>query len=376
MTATTHPQSSSVGEVAMYVAFELGTRSWTVAVTSGLGVEPWVQQLPAGDWAALDRILTKARARLSVPLAAPVVSCYEAGRDGFWIHRALVARGVRNQVIDSASIEVDRRARRTKTDRIDARKLVILLVRVCLGDRRACRTVRVPTVAAEAARQVSRDRSGLVEDRTRVINQMRGWLATWGAPWPARRQGAWWTTVRDWTGAAVPATVQDRLARASGRLALLEQQIAELEAIQQTAVRTAPAASAAGRLRRLKGVGVTGIATLLQEGLVWRAFTNRRQVGAMLGFTPTRYDSGTLHRDTGISGAGNPRLQCTTVQLAWSWLRCQPSSALARWYHARFGVGRRARRIGIVALARKLLIALWRCATAGVIPDGAIVLAR
>ena len=376
MTATTHPQVGSVSDPALFVAFELGKTSWTVACTSGLGVEPWVQQLAAGDWSAFARVLTKARTRFGVGPAAPVISCYEAGRDGFWIHRALVAQDIRNRVIDSASIEVNRRARRTKTDRIDARKLVILLVRVCLGDTHACRTVRVPTVAEEAARQASRDRSGLVEDRTRVINQIRGWLATWGATLPTRRRGAWWTTIRDWTGAVVPATVQDRVARAAARLALLETQIKALNAAQTVEVRTAAPDTAAGRLRRLKGLGVTGISTLLQEGLVWRDFRNRRQVGAILGFTPTRYDSGASQRDTGISGAGNPRLQGTAVQLAWSWLRCQPDSVLARWYRARFGIGRRPRRIGIVAVARKLLIALWRYATAGVIPEGAIVRAR
>lgn len=376
MTTTTHPQVGSVNEHPLYVAFELGLRSWTVAMTSGLGVQPWVQTLAPGDWDGLERLLTKAKRRLALPAMAAVVSCYEAGRDGFWIHRALAQRGIANRVVDSASIEVDRRARRTKTDRIDACKLVIMLVRVCLGDRRAWRTVRVPTVAEEAARQVSRDRSGIVEDRTRVINQLRGWLATWGTTLPARRGAGWWTTVRAWDGTPLPAPVQTRLARASARLALIEGQIAELDAAQTAAVRQAPADSAVGRLRRLKGVGVTSISTLLEEGLLWRAFTNRRQVGGMLGFAPTRYDSGTLIRDGGISRAGNPRLQSTAIQLAWSWVRCQPASALTRWYQARFGVGRRARRIGIVAVARKLLIALWRCATTGVVPDGALVIAR
>jgi transposase len=318
-------------------------------------------------------MVTAARGRFGVRATAPVLSCYEAGRDGFWIHRALEGLGVRNVVVDSASIEVNRRARRMKTDKIDARKLVILLVRVTLGDTRAWRTVRVPSVAVEAARQVSRDRAGLVSDRTRVINQMRGWLTTWGIAWPARRRGAWWTTLRDWSGAPLAATVQDRLARATARLALLDEQIATLNATEAAAVRAAPAGTPVGRLWRLKGVGVVSLTTLIEEGLEWRAFQNRRQVGALLGFTPTCYDSGTLQRDTGISRAGNPRLQSTMVQLAWSWLRSQPASHLAQWYQARFGEGRRARRIGIVALARKLLIALWRYATTGLSPSGAVL---
>ena len=174
-------------------------------------------------------------------------------------------------MIDSASIEVNRRARRTKTDRIDARKLVILLVRVCLGDTRACRTVRVPTVAEEAARQVSRDRSGLVEDRTRVINQMRGWLATWGATLPTRRGDAWWTSDSA-TGRARSFRTKCKRAWRGRRRAWPSSraQLAALNAAQATAVRHAPADSPAGRLRRLKGLGVSGISTLLQEGLVWR----------------------------------------------------------------------------------------------------------
>jgi len=376
MTATTHPQSSSVNEGPLYVALELGLRSWTVAMTPGLGLEPWVRTLAPGDWTAWDRLTTAARARFRLAPTAPVRSCYEAGRDGFWIHRALERLGVDNLVVDSASIEVNRRARRMKTDHIDACKLVVLLVRVALGDTKAWRTVRVPAVADEAARQVSRDRSDLVGDRTRVINQMRGWLATWGTTLPAKRDGAWWDGLRDWSGAPLPETVQQRLARAAARLALVDEQIAALNAEQAEAIEPAAADTPVGRLCRLKGVGVTSIATLIQEGLLWRDFANRRQVGAMLGFTPTRYDSGTVQRDTGISRAGSPRLQSTMVQLAWSWLRCQPESALARWYHARFGTGRRARRIGIVALARKLFIALWRCATTGVVPTGAQVKAE
>ena len=162
-----------------------------------------------------------------------MVSCYEAGRDGFWIHRALTQLGVANRVVDSASIEVNRRARRAKTDRLDALKLVRMLVRVCCGERRVWSEVRVPTVADEAARQVSRERTALTQEQTRLVNQMRGWLATWGAR--CRRGGAarWWTTVRDWAGAALPAAVQARLARAEARLAVLEAQIAELEAQQQ-----------------------------------------------------------------------------------------------------------------------------------------------
>ena len=372
MIATTRPEMS-VNEPLLYVAFELGKKEWKLAMTSGFGVQPSLRAVASGDWGAVERALATGRRRFGLPLAARVVSCYEAGRDGFWIHRALEARGVANQVVDSASIEVNRRARRAKTDRLDALKLVMMLVRVWAGERRVWSEVRVPTVAAEAARQVSRERTALTQDQTRLVNQMRGWLATWGCPLPGRRRGAWWTTIRDWAGAALPPEVQGRLARAETRLQGLEAQIAELDAQQQAAVTAAPAPAAVRQLVRLKGVATTSASVLLAEGLVWRAFQNRRQIGGLLGFAPTPYDSGASQREQGISRAGNARLQAVSIQLAWNWVRWQPHSAVTRWYLANFGKGKRARRIGIVAVARKLMIALWRYVTTGVIPEGAML---
>jgi transposase len=302
-----------------------------------------------------------------------VVSCYAAGRDGLWIHRALQQRGICNRVVDSASIEVNRRARRAKTDRLDALKLVRMLVRVCYGERKVWSEVRVPTVAAEAARQVSRERTALTQEQTRLINQMGGWLATWGATLPRRRPSDWWTTVRDWAGAPLPTEVQTRLARAEARWAVLESQIAELEDQQQAAVTAAAPASALRQLMQLKGIATTSASVLLDEGLVWRAFRNRRQIGGLLGFAPTPYDSGESQREQGISRAGNNRLQTISIQLAWNWVRWQPLSALTQWYREHFGTGKRARRIGIVAVARKLVIALWRYVTTGAVPAGAIL---
>ena len=275
--------------------------------------------------------------------------------------------------MDSASIEVNRRARRAKTDRIDALKLVRMLVRVCYGEQRVWSEVRVPTVADEAARQVSRERTALTQDQTRLVNQMRGWLATWGATLPSRRRESWWTTVRDWAGAALPGEVQARLARAEARLRYLEAQIAELEGQQAAAVTAAAPTTALRRLLQLKGVATTSASVLLDEGLVWRAFRNRREIGGLLGFAPTPHDSGESEREQGISRAGNTRLQAISIQLAWNWVRWQPHSVLTRWYQANFGKGARARRIGIVAVARKLVIALWRYVTTGVVPAGAIV---
>jgi transposase len=322
---------------------------------------------------AVEHALRQGRERFGLAAQAPVVSCYEAGRDGFWIHRALTQLGIANRVVDSASIEVNRRARRAKTDRLDALKLVQMLVRVCYGEPRVWREVHVPTVADEAARQVSRERTDLRQAQTRVINQMRGWLTTWGAALPSRRRRDWWASVRDWAGAALPSEVQARLARAAARLAVLEGQITELDAQQQAAVTAAAPASALHQLVQLKGVATTSASVLLDEGLVWRAFRNRRQIGGLLGFAPTPYASGESVQEQGISRAGNKRLQTISIQLAWTWVRWQPHSPLTQWYRARFTNGARARRIGIVAVARKLVIALWRYVTTGVVPAGAIV---
>jgi len=370
MIATTRPEMS-VNEPTLYVAFELGKKDWKLAMTSGFGVAPWLRRVASRDWRGVERALAQGRARLGLLAAAPVVSCYEAGRDGFWIHRALEARGIRNRVVDSASIEVNRRARRVKTDRLDALKLVMMLVRVCYGEQKVWSEVHVPSVADEAARQVSRERTALTQEQTRVINQMRGWLTTWGAALPSRRQGDWWARVRDWAGAALPVEVQARLARAAARLAMLEAQVTALDRQQQAAVTGAAPASAMRRVVQVKRGWPTGASVLLDEGLVWRAFRNRRQIGGLLGFAPTPYDSGESTREQGISRAGNKRLQQISIQLAWNWVRWQPLSSLTRWYQEHFGTGKRARRIGIVAVARRLVIALWRYVTTGVVPAGA-----
>lgn len=375
MTAT-HTLTGSVNE-RLYVAFELGATSWKLGLTSGFGGAAWIKTVPARDWAAVQRVVAQAKTRFSVAADARVMSCYEAGRDGFWVHRALLREGFDNRVVDSASIEVNRRARRAKTDRLDAAKLVAMLVRAVLGERGVWREVHVPSAADEAARHASRERTQLVQERTRLINQVRSWLATYGAQLPARRPDAWWQRVTDWAGAPLPATVQARIARADERMAQLAHQLETLDAAARATVAAAPADSALGRLVQLKGIAVTGAQVLLEEGLVWRAFRNRREVGGLLGFAPLPYQSGDQARDQGIDRAGNSRWRAMSVQLAWSWVRWQPTSALTQWYQRRFGGGgARLRRIGIIALARKLVIALWRTATTGEIPAGAVVTGR
>jgi transposase len=365
----------SVNESVLYVAFELAKKDWKLAMTAGFGVTPALRTVAAGDLGAVGRALQLGRERFGLPASARVVSCYEAGRDGFWIHRALATLGVTNRVVDSSSIEVNRRARRTKTDRLDALKLVTMLVRACQGEPRVWAEVRVPTAAAEAARQVSRERTALRAEQTRLRNQIGSWLATCGCQvsMRTRRQPDWWLAARDWAGAALPATMQARIARAAARLAVITAQVATIDAVQAAQVRASEPGEARHRLTRLRGVGTTGAAILLDEGLAWRDFRNRRQVGGLLGLAPTHFSSGDVSRDQGIRRAGNKRLQSVMVQLAWGWLHWQPDSALSRWYRERFDRGKRARKVGIVALARKLCIALWRYATAGVVPAGAIL---
>lgn len=370
MIATTRPEMS-VCERPVFVAFELSQREWKLALTSGCGVSPWVRTIARGDMAALEDVLAVARRRFGLGATAPVVSCYEAGRDGFWIHRAVTRLGLTNRVVDSASIEVSRRLKHVKTDRLDALKLVAMLVRVWQGERGVWREVRVPTAAAEAARQVSRERTALTQERTALTNQLRGWLATCGARLPATTRDGWWARVRDWEGSPLPPELQARIARAEARRHLLAAQIEALDTAQAAAIQAAAPRSALRRLVQLKGVATTSASVLVDEGVEWRAFRNRRQIGSLLGFAPTPYASGDRQREQGISRAGNARLQSTMIQLAWQWVRWQPGSPITQWFHAHFGAKKRSRKIGIVAVARKLLIALWRWATAGIEPDGA-----
>jgi transposase len=236
------------------------------------------------------------------------------------------------------------------------------------------REVHVPSVADEAARHASRERTQRVQERTRVVNQLRSWLATVGAKLPARRRAGWWTIVTDWAGAALAPQIQARIARAEDRLAGLAAHLAVLATAERAAAQAAAADRALGRLVRLSGVAAPGAQVLLEEGLVWRAFRNRREIGGLLGFAPLPYQSGEQARDQGIDRAGNSRWRAISLQLAWNWVQWQPTSALTQGYQRRFGGGgARLRRIGIVALARKWVIALWRTAMTGEVPAGAVL---
>jgi transposase len=321
--------------------------------------------------------MARAKGLFGLPSDAAVISCYEAGRDGFWLHRYLTAQGVTNHVIDSASIEVNRRARRSKTDALDLVGLLNLLARYVAGDRRCWRVVRVPSLAAEDARQLHRTIEVLQGDRTRVINRLKAVLATLGVRPPIQTAVlAHLDAARLWDGAAIPPGARQRLESDGRQLQAIDAELAEARAARgQLPV---DVETTTGRyvhtLQQLRAIGPVGGWVLATEIFGWREIRNARQLGALVGLVPARYQSGTMQRDLGITRAGNTHVRRVMVQLAWGWVRYQPHSALSQWYQQRFGHGGpRMRRVGIVALARKLLIALWRYVEAHVRPEGAVL---
>jgi transposase len=360
----------------LYLAFELGERDWKLAFTIGLGQSPRLRSMPARDLPRLQAEIAKAKQRFHLAADAPVRSCYEAGRDGFWLDRYLSASGIHNSVVDSSSIEVNRRQRRAKTDRLDAAKLLNLLLRYYGGENKVWSVVRVPSAVAEDARQLHRELQDLKNERTKHVNRIKGLLTSQGLTAPEVNQGLeqWLNTARLWDGSAVPRELQERLLRELQRWALLGQQIRILEDERRQRIRCdeTPHVDKVRRLLDLWGMGLNGAWLLVYELFAWRQFANRKQLGGCVGLTPTPYQSGESHREQGISKAGNRRLRRLLVELAWCWLRWQPDSELSRWYQRRFGGGTgRHRKLGIVALARKLLIALWKYLEQGEVPAGA-----
>ena len=360
----------------LYIAFELSNKKWKLAF--GNGERTRMKTIAAGDWSALRAEIERAKAKLHCATDARVVSCYEAGRDGFWIHRALQAEGIENYVVDSASIEVSRRKKRAKTDRIDAGALLRLLMRYLSGEKVALHPVRVPTVAEEDQRRLNRERDRLVKERGAHSARIKSLLVAHGIR--LARLSALprllLTAKAAVTGYALPADLKAELEREYERYVLVAQQVKALEQLQRERAASAERAAVqmVQQLRSLTGVGWQSGWILIMEFFSWRQFKNAKQVGACAGLTPTPYDSGDSTREQGISKAGNKRIRKLMVELAWLWLRYQPHSALSQWFEQRFGSGgKRMRRIGIVALARKLLIALWRYLEHGVLPEGAVL---
>jgi transposase len=357
------------------MAIELSNDKWKLGFTIGFGQAPRLRDIPARDLTSLVKEIARAKERFGLPEKASVRSCYEAGRDGFWVHRFLQTQGVTNLVVDSSSIEVNRRKRRAKTDRLDAGKLLIMLMRFYQGELKVWSVVHPPSPEEEDQRQLHRELMALKAEQTHYINQIKGLLAGQGVVLPISKDFlSRLEQVQLWDGSPLPTALHARLKRDNVRYELVKQQIHQLEGEREKTIRTstAPAVEQVRQLLRLKGIGVESAWLYVMEFFAWRDFANPREIGALAGLTPTPYTSGESSREQGISKAGNRRVRTMAVEIAWDWLHFQPESQLSRWYQERFAKGNsRVRRIGIVALARRLLVALWKYLETGSLPQGA-----
>src|SRR5215831_8438321 len=359
----------------LYLALELGQDKWLIACATEAAQKPRFRTLPARDLARLHEEIARAKQRFGLPADASVCTCYEAGRDGFWLHRALTSRGIHNVVVDSGAIEVNRRRKHVKSDPVDAGKLLNLLCRYHGGERKVWSVVNVPTAADEDRRQLHRGLKDLQRQQTECSNRIKGLLASQGLDAPV--DAHFRTTLaalRDWAGQPVPAGLQGRLLQEYAVWEALHRQVRDAANEQERRLREGaePYPEKVRRLMGLKAVGVRSAWILVTELFAWRAIRSGKELGALVGLTPTPYDSGQTQREQGISKAGNKHVRGLIVELAWLWRRWQPRSALSQWYERRFGSGnKRARKVGIVALARKLLVTLWRYVEQGELPEGA-----
>jgi len=382
-TIASSPAASDCASARILVAIELSKKSWLAAVLTPLSDKISVHTLAAGDGTALVNLLARMRHKAEAALGRPVevVSCYEAGYDGFWLHRLLQAHGVDSRVFDPASLQVSRRARRAKTDRIDVHGLLRALMAHLRGEPKVVSVVRVPSVADEDARRPHRERDRLVRERVQHVNRIKGLCATQGIydyePFRRDRRERL-AALRTGDGRALPPRLAAEIGRELSRLELVMSMICEIEAERDAVVRgKAPAAHPHGdkiaQLAKLKAIGPE-FATVLTGEVFYRSFANRRQVASYVGLDGSPFESGDRRREQGISKAGNPKARTAMIELAWMWLRHQPDSALSRWFRERVGALKgRPRRIAIVAMARKLLVALWRYLETGLVPDGAVL---
>jgi len=361
-------------EKTLYMVFELSQNKWKLGFSDGNKMR--FKGIAARNLEQVKEEIDKAKVRFKIEGDVRIVSCYEAGRDGFWLHRYLLSYGIENIVVDSSSIEVNRRKKRTKTDRIDARKLLQMLMRYHGGERKLWSVVNVPSVEAEDWRQLGRELETLNKERTMHRGRIRGLLIQQGLEVrnpSGKKFLEELASLRTWEGEALPEDLKERVVREYERLRVVEDQMKLLRKERESRVKSeaTPAYRMVAQLRSLYGIGKTSSWDFVMEMFGWRKFMNRKQVGAFLGLTPTPYDSGGSQREQGISKAGRGRIRGLNIQIAWGWLRFQPQSKLARWFCERFGHGgKRMRKIGIVAVARKLLIDLWRYLEYGVVPEG------
>jgi transposase len=375
MTIATHNEHHTTPERVLLMAFELSEKTWKLGFTTGPGQKPRERPVAARNQGRVLQEIARAKRRFGLPESAAVVSCYEAGREGFWLHRFLQAQGITNSVVDSSSIEVNRRKRRAKSDGLDVRKLLSMLIRYEQGEREVWRVVHVPSVEAEDGRHLHRDLETLKQERASTTTRIKGLLSSQGvrltslSKFPEQLDA-----LRLWDGSEMPSGLRRRLLRVWAHHEFLSEQIAELEAERRALLQTSEDTSIdkVRQLMQLRGIGINGSWLLVMEFFAWREFKNRREVGGLAGLTPTPYQSGESCREQGITKSGNRHVRWMTTELAWSWVRYQPQSALSCWFRERYGSGgKRLRRIGIVAVARKLLVALWRFLKTGVLPEGA-----
>ena len=364
----------------VYFAFELSKSKWQLGVMTPGAEKMSRYRIEGGNLAELSSVLARARAKAE-QLGKPVriLSCYEAGLDGHWLHRWLTDNGIVNYEVDASSIEVNRRARRAKTDRIDLAQLMRAFLAYLRGEPDVCSMVRVPTPEDEDRKRRTRERERLLKERTGHTNRIKGLLHGQGIRDALPLKPSFLSDLdqmRTGDGRALPPRLSDEIRREHERLLLVHKQIKTLEAENSAAYR-APAKGSveakAAQLAQLKAIGPQ-IAQVLTNEVFYRDFKNRRQVGSCFGLTDTPYDSGASRRQQGISKAGNHRARAVAIEFAWLWLRHQPDSELSRWFFERVGQAKgRIRKIAIVALARKLMVALWRYLETGLVPTGAVM---
>jgi transposase len=381
MSKLDHTDTPALAEYAtVHLVFELSKAKWMLGVLLPGSEKLSRYTIAGGDLTALASLLASMRAK-AARCGKPVriLSCYEAGLDGHWLHRWLIEQGVISHEVDPSSIEVPRRARRAKTDRIDVEKLMRTLLAYLRGEPRVCSMVHVPTVEDEDRKRRTRERERLLKERIAHSNRIKALLFGHGIRDAMPLKPGFITgldMLRTGDGRLLSPRLKEEIVREHERLCLVAEQLAQLEATNKAALRAAAPGSAEAKIMQLvdlKSVGVVSGQELVNE-VFYRSFDNRRQVGSYFGLTGTPYDSGQSRREQGISKAGNWRARELAIELAWLWLRHQPDSELSRWFCHRVGdLKGRIRRIAIVAMARKLMVALWRYLETGVVPTGAVL---
>ena len=379
-TKATRNAQDTTSEGTLFVAFELSEKTWKLGFTTGHGQKPRERAVTARDQKRVLDEIAQAKRRFDLPETAPVVSCYDAGREGFWLHRFLEAHGITTHVVDSSAIAVSWRQRRAKSDGLDVRKVLNRLIRYEQGERQGWQVVHGPSVEAEDQRHLHRDVETLKRERASTTARIKGLLSSQGIQVTSlTKLPEQLDAMRLWDGSPMPPGLRQRVLRVYAHHQFLSEQIAAVEAERGTQLQDSNDISIekVRQLMLLKGIGINGAWLLVMEFFAWRGFKNRREVGGLAGLTPTPYQSGESAREQGITKSGNPHVRWMITELAWGWLRFQPQSALSVWFRARYGSGgKRLRRIGIVAVARKVLIALWRFLETGELPEGAALKTR